>query len=121
MAAILVDVLGFSEVARASGQVALAAHEGSGGRICLHESGAPTRGRVGAGTIHHVAFRARDARDQADMAERLRSDYDIAVSVSKDRSYYQSIHFRGPDGILVEIATDGPGFLIDEEVEALGR
>jgi glyoxalase family protein len=121
MAAILVDVLGFSEIARESGQVALATHRSSGGRICLHESGAQTRGRVGAGTIHHVAFRARDASDQAAMAERLRSHYDIAVSVGKDRSYYQSIHFRGPDGILIEIATDGPGFLIDEEIEALGK
>jgi glyoxalase family protein len=121
MAAILVDVLGFSEIARAGGQLALAAHRSSGGRICLHESGAQTRGRVGAGTIHHVAFRARDASDQAAMAERLRSHYDIAVSVGKDRSYYHSIHFRGPDGILVEIATDGPGFLIDEQVEVLGK
>lgn len=120
MAAILVEVLGFSEIARAGGQVTLAAHRNSGGRICLHESGVQMRGRVGAGTIHHVAFRARDASDQARMAERLRSHFGITVSAGKDRSYYQSIHFRGPDGILIEIATDGPGLLIDEDVGSLG-
>ncbi|AMJ61005.1 VOC family protein [Bosea sp. PAMC 26642] len=121
MAAILVDVLGFSELARAGGQVALAAHPNSGGRICLREAGVKTRGRAGAGTVHHVAFRARDAFDQARMAERLRSHFGIAVNPGKDRSYYQSIHFRGPDGTLIEIATDGPGFLIDEDLDVLGE
>jgi len=120
MAAILVDVLGFAETARASGWIALAAHQNSGGRICLREAGMQMRGRVGAGTIHHLAFRARDASDQAQMVERLRSHFDIAVSAGKDRSYYQSVYCRGPDGILIEIATDGPGFLIDEEIDALG-
>lgn len=120
MAAILIDVLGFAESARERGWIALEAHRGSGGRICLHEAGLRARGRVGAGTIHHVAFRARDASDQAAMAEALRAHFAITVSPGKDRSYYQSIYFRGPDGILIEIATDGPGFLIDEEIATLG-
>jgi len=120
MAAILIDVLGFAESARESGWIALEAHRGSGGRICLHEAGVRVRGKVGAGSIHHVAFRARDASDQAAMAAALRARFEITVSPGKDRSYYQSIYFRGPDGILIEIATDGPGFLIDEEIAKLG-
>jgi glyoxalase family protein len=45
----------------------------------------------------------------------------LSVSPVMDRTYFESIYFRAPDGLLVEIATDGPGFLVDEPAEALGE
>jgi glyoxalase family protein len=120
MAAILTGVLGFTQTAKEGGWMRLAAHSGAGGTLALHEVGPVSRGRLGAGTIHHVAFRARDAADQAAMADRLQRDFGIAVGQRKDRTYFSSIYFRGPAGIFIEIATDGPGFLVDEPLDRLG-
>ena len=79
----------------------------------------PPRGRPGVGTVHHVAFRAADEDEQLAWRERL-SDAGQFVTPQKDRQYFRSIYFREPGGILFEIATDGPGFTVDESVEALG-
>lgn len=79
-------------------------------------------GRMGHGTVHHVAFRVPDAEAQQNWQRRLR-DHDIQVTDVQDRRYFQSIYFRDPtwtSGILFEIATDGPGFLTDESAEELG-
>jgi glyoxalase family protein len=80
-------------------------------------------GRMGTGTVHHVAFRARTADEQRRWQRALR-DRDIQVTDVKDRQYFQSIYFRDPSwtsGILFEIATDGPGFLTDESEGELGE
>jgi glyoxalase family protein len=84
----------------------------------LHEPQAE-RGRLGAGAIHHVAFRVADERVQVDWRDRL-VKAGVRVSPVKDRQYFHSIYFREPGGVLFEIATDGPGFLIDEPADALG-
>jgi glyoxalase family protein len=84
----------------------------------LHEPHAE-RGKMGAGAIHHVALRVADEAEQLDWRERL-THAGVIVSPVKDRRYFHSIYFREPGGVLFEIATDGPGFLIDEPVEALG-
>jgi glyoxalase family protein len=79
-------------------------------------------GRMGKGTVHHVAFRARDEEEQAHWQEALR-ERGLRVTDVKDRDYFRSIYFRDADwtsGVLFEIATDGPGFLIDETKETLG-
>lgn len=76
--------------------------------------------RPGRGQTHHIAFRARDREEQEAWREhllRLRID----VSEVMDRTYFESIYFRAPDGLLFEIATDGPGFSIDEDEAELGR
>lgn len=120
MARILVKVLGFAEVASAGDQLIFSAHGGPGGRLCLHRRGERPRPRLGAGVIHHVAFRARNEADLAAMAGKLQECFGIAASPVKDRYYFRSIYFRGPDGILIEVSTDGPGLLIDETRETLG-
>lgn len=79
----------------------------------------PPRGRPGVGTVHHVAFRAADEAAQLQWRDRL-SEAGQFVTPQKDRQYFQSIYFREPGGILFEIATDGPGFTVDEDVDALG-
>ncbi|REJ85862.1 MAG: ring-cleaving dioxygenase [Acidobacteria bacterium] len=76
-------------------------------------------GRGGAGTVHHVAFRiADDPAEQAWRSHLLASG--AAVSPVMDRQYFHSIYFREPGGVLFEIATDPPGFTLDESVEELG-
>jgi glyoxalase family protein len=76
-------------------------------------------GRMGAGAIHHVAFRTRDAREQS-LARRELIGEGLSVSEVRDRQYFQSIYFVEPGGVLFEIATDGPGFDRDEPVDGLG-
>ena len=84
----------------------------------LHEP-ETERGKLGAGAIHHIAFRVADEATQLDWRDRLLSA-GVRVSPVKDRAYFHSIYFREPGGVLFEIATDGPGFLIDEPADALG-
>jgi glyoxalase family protein len=74
----------------------------------------------GAGGVHHVAFRTPDEASYRDCAERLRAAR-VPSSGPVDRYYFQSLYFREPNGILFEIATDGPGFATDEPLEALGE
>ncbi len=75
--------------------------------------------RPGAGQTHHIAFRAESEEEQAAWREHLLS-LDLDVTTVKDRQYFQSIYFHAPDGLLVEIATDGPGFSVDEPADSLG-
>jgi glyoxalase family protein len=77
------------------------------------------RGSMGAGTIHHVAFRAETDQIQRDWrTELIRLRYDVTPIL--DRQYFHSIYFREPGGVLFEIATDPPGFATDETYETLG-
>jgi glyoxalase family protein len=74
----------------------------------------------GAGGVHHVAFRTPNEETYRACAERLRS-VRLPSSGPVDRFYFQSLYFREPNGILFEIATDGPGFATDEPLEHLGE
>jgi glyoxalase family protein len=74
----------------------------------------------GAGAVHHVAFRTPDQDEYGAWVERLRASR-VPSSGPVDRYYFQSLYFREPNGILFEIATDGPGFATDEPVEHLGE
>jgi len=77
-------------------------------------------GQIAAGTVHHIAFRAPDDDEQLKVREQLVAR-GLNVTPVIDRQYFHSIYFREPNGILFEIATDGPGFLIDEPADALGE
>jgi glyoxalase family protein len=77
-------------------------------------------GVMGAGTVHHVAFRASGDAEQMDLRTELTSlGYNVTPQL--DRDYFKSIYFREPGGVLFEVATDGPGFDVDELVEQLGH
>lgn len=121
MAAILTQVLGYRATGRHGDWSEFTAHDEAGGTFWLHRRSEDGRARLGAGALHHVAFRARDGGHQADIATRLGRLFGIEAGPVKDRFYSRSVHFRGPDGILIEIATDGPGLLIDERPDDLGR
>jgi glyoxalase family protein len=91
-----------------------------GNIIDLIRSDAPSIGRPGAGTIHHVAFRARTDAEQKGWQESLATFGHHTTEVI-DRQYFNAIYFREPGGVLFEIATDPPGFAVDEPVETLGQ
>ena len=74
----------------------------------------------GAGGVHHVAFRTPDDQQYHRWAQRL-NELGIRNSGEIDRFYFRSLYFREPNGILFEIATDGPGFATDEPMDALGE
>jgi glyoxalase family protein len=75
---------------------------------------------IGAGTTHHIAWRAKDDAEQQAWLEQL-AEVGLRPTPVQDRKYFRSVYFRMPDGILIEIATDGPGFLVDEPPESLGQ
>ena len=76
--------------------------------------------RPGAGGVHHVAFRTPDETQYQAWAERLAS-LRVPNSGPVDRYYFRSLYFREPNGVLFEIATDGPGFAVDEPLASLGE
>jgi len=80
--------------------------------------GAP-RGQWGMGGTHHFALRVRDREALLKWKRRL-TDHDLPVTGPLDRHYFTSIYFQGPDGEIIEIATDGPGWTIDEAPEHIG-
>ena len=78
------------------------------------------RGGTGAGVVHHVAFRTPDDEQQRAWRERIvRLGHN--VSPVMDRTYFHSIYFREPGGVLFEVATDNPGFTADQDAAELGR
>jgi glyoxalase family protein len=119
-ARLLADVLGFEEAGEEDGRLRLeAAGDGEGRIVDLLAASGSAPARLGSGSVHHVAFRARDDEEQAAFREALlAAGFD--VTPVRDRQYFRSIYFREPGGVLFEIATDPPGMLIDESVETLG-
>jgi glyoxalase family protein len=75
--------------------------------------------KLSAGMIHHIAFRVADEGGQKEWRDKLKGA-GVRVTRVIDRQYFRSIYFREPGGVLFEIATDGPGFLIDEPADTLG-
>ncbi len=75
---------------------------------------------IGAGITHHIAWRASDDAEQEAWRERL-SELGLRPTAQQERKYFRSVYFRMPDAILLEIATDGPGFLVDETPTRLGQ
>ncbi|MBE0529842.1 MAG: ring-cleaving dioxygenase [Rhodospirillales bacterium] len=118
--AILTDVLGFTEAGRDGVWVRYRADAAAGGFLDIREAKGFLRGGMGRGSVHHVAFRAVDDAAQAAMAQKLSENHRVAVTEQKDRQYFRSVYFREPGGVLFEIATDEPGFTIDEPLATLG-
>ncbi|UOK63927.1 ring-cleaving dioxygenase [Paenibacillus sp. OVF10] len=77
-------------------------------------------GMGGAGTVHHIAWRAKDDEEHAQWSEAVR-DYGYQPTPVRDRQYFNAIYFREAGGILFEIATDPPGFAKDEPADSLGQ
>ena len=112
--------MGWRLVRREGNRARFEAGPGGSGRFIDVIGDATTApGLQGTGTIHHVAWRVPDAESQLAMQELL-SDSGYDVSEVRDRYYFRSIYYRERNGILFEIATDVPGFSVDEPVSSLG-
>lgn len=125
-ATVLAGVMGFRQVAEYDddGHQAAVFEVGPGGpgaevRVVARPD-LPFHRQVGAGGVHHVAFRTPDDEQHAAWRERV-ARAGLNVTPVIDRFYFRSIYFREPGGVLFEIATDGPGFATDEDVEHLGE
>jgi glyoxalase family protein len=117
---VLTDILGYTEAKGGDGPVYEVRAEDSVSEVRIAPQSAPRLGSVGAGGVHHVAFRARDDAHLAEIQEKVESA-GLKTSGYIDRFWFHSLYFREPGGILFEIATDGPGFGIDESMERLGE
>jgi glyoxalase family protein len=120
-ARLLEERMGHRTVAREDGRLRLTAGPGGSGRLVdlVDGSGRPA-GIGGTGTIHHVAWRVSDDAAQS----RVRAQVGAGryfVSPVRDRNYFRSIYFRADGGVLFEVATDVPGFLVDEPLGSLGQ
>jgi glyoxalase family protein len=89
------------------------------GFVELAGFGRRQRGNMGAGVVHHVAWRVKDNDEQLAWQAKL-SGAGIGVTPVRDRKYFRSVYFREPGEVLFEIATDPPGFTVDEAPESLG-
>ena len=119
----MVSVREYSASADGSGARVHVYKMGEGGPAAeLHVAVEPDqpRARSGRGGAHHVAFRTPTDTTYTQWVERLRT-LGIPNSGKVDRFYFESLYFREPNGILFEIATDGPGFASDEPLETLGQ
>jgi len=120
-ARLLTDTFGYRLIEESGNRFRFASHDDTAlsrivDLLCLPDSGV---GRVAAGSVHHIAFRARDEQDQLQWREQLVDlRYDVTPVI--DRIYFHSIYFREPGGVLFEIATEPPGFTFDETIEELG-
>jgi glyoxalase family protein len=120
-ARLLTAVLGFQFVGQEGNRLRYrGAAEGIGLFVDLLVREKQPRGRMGAGSVHHVAFRTRDDEEQFAYQQRI-GRAGVPVTEVKDRQYFHSIYFREPSGVLFEVATDAPGFAIDEPLQSLGQ
>lgn len=119
-AAFLVEVMGFAKLGEDAGWHRFGADGGGSGNVLdVREAPDARRGAWGVGAVHHVAWRVRDAQAQriarAAVARAGRRPTEVI-----DRFWFQSVYFLEPGGVLFELATDGPGFTADEDLDALG-
>lgn len=116
----LTEVLGLEVVGRAGAMVRVATGRGApGGYLDVLEAPDAAAAVNGLGTVHHVAMAVAGDEEQLALRRAL-VERGHQVTEVRDRQYFRSIYFREPGGVLYEIATEGPGFTTDEEVEALG-
>src|SRR6201987_4638548 len=111
--AILTDVLGFEAAGREGSISRYRAPNTVGGVVDIREAKGFLPGRLGRGSVHHIAFRAADDAIEVEMARKLVKEHGMHPTEQKDRNSFRSIYFREPGGILFEIATDIPGFAVE--------
>jgi glyoxalase family protein len=118
--AAILNLMGFLKVGEEGNRLRFSADgKALGNHIDLLVDSNAKFGRPGAGSVHHIAFRAKD--DAAQKEWRAEIARHLNVTPVLDRTYFHSIYFREPGGVLFELATDPPGFALDEPVESLGE
>lgn len=120
LAGTLTKVFGYQEAARSAEGVLYQSIQGEAfGEIVIAQQDGPKE-KPGRGSIHHLAIRVMDGRELREWQKRIQ-EHGFEVMKITDRYYFESLYFREENGILFELATDGPGFTRDSTVEALGK
>ena len=119
-ATMLTDLLGMSLTGEEGDRARFGMAGGASGALVDVHAGVKARGLQAGGTVHHVAFRAPDLPTMTVWQQELIAR-GVSVTQILDRQYFKSIYFREPGGVLFEIATDAPGFDVDEPLLELGR
>jgi glyoxalase family protein len=116
----VLNVMGFKQVGAEGTRLRFAADgHALGNHIDLVIDPAAKFGRAGAGSVHHIAFRAQDDAAQKEWRKEIAKHLEVTPVL--DRTYFHSIYFREPGGVLFELATDPPGFSLDEPLASLGE
>ena len=119
--AFLTGVLGFVDIGAEKGWFGFEIGGGGSGRYLeIREDPDADRGRWGTGGVHHVAWRVADDATELDVRARIERARRRPTDVI-DRFWFKSVYFLEPGGVLFEIATDGPGFTVDEDPATLGE
>lgn len=118
-AKVLTKVFGFS-LANENGNQKLYTTDAPIGGAVIIETADPMPSANGRGIIHHVAFRAKDDEELAELRKKV-IKLGLRPTEYIDRHWFHSVYFRSPGGVLFEIATDGPGYFVDEEADKLGQ
>jgi glyoxalase family protein len=116
----LSNAMGFRHLDTENGWHRYGTDEKSAGYVDLRETPAAARGAWGTGSIHHLAWRVDDEAHQLKVRKRVVEGGAQPTPVI-DRFWFKSVYFPEPGGVLFELATDGPGFAVDEDQEKLGE
>lgn len=119
-AALLTEQLDHKLVAEKSGRFRFAATDAPGNYVDILCTSDSMNALAGSGTVHHLAFATSNKQTQEDVRQRLVKRM-LDPSPVLDRTYFTSVYFREPGGVLFEIATEGPGFTVDEQPDHLGE
>jgi glyoxalase family protein len=115
----LVDVLGLTQLGAEGGWTRYG-FDGASGVLDIRETPAARRGAWGVGSVHHIAWRVDDDDHQAAVRQQV-EHAGVSATPVIDRFWFKSVYFKEPGGVLFELATDGPGFAIDEDAAHLGE
>ena len=119
LASTLENIFGYQQVKHAGEGLLYQSTEGHAyGEILIIELGGPVQ-KPGKGSVHHLAIRVKDGEDLRYWANKIQ-EYGYEILFMKDRFYFESLYFKEENGIMFELATDGPGFTADASVESLG-
>jgi len=118
-AAFLTGPLGFRELGQEAGWTRYG-FAGSAGVVDVRDGTGERRGAWGVGSVHHLAWRVDDEAHQAEVRGRIEAS-EVRATPVIDRFWFKSVYFKEPGGVLFELATDGPGFAVDESPEHLGE
>lgn len=116
---LLTEVFGFEKTDEANNKILLSTGNNVGGHVIL-EKVEPKQGQTGRGTVHHVAFRAKNDEEQKMMQNAVMKKGYRPTGVI-DRHFFRSVYFQTPGGVLFEIASDGPGYEAVQDKLELGK
>ena len=119
LASTLENIFGYQQVKHVGeGLLYQSTHNHAYGEILIIEQDGPVQ-KPGKGSVHHLAIRVKDGEDLRYWADKIQ-EYGYEILFMKDRFYFESLYFKEENGIMFELATDGPGFTADSSVENLG-